>query len=78
MPHKAVCTQIYSLKEALGGADWSLMLAPDFTYAQFQALCRRKNVDTEVVRVIASAVSAAWVSRSAFMEDLTKAIITGL
>ena len=54
------------------------MLAPDFTYEQFQALCSKKNVDAEVVGVIASAVSVVWLSRSAFMEDLMKATITGL
>jgi len=54
------------------------MLAPDFTYAQFQALCSKKNVDIAVVNAIAGAISAVWLSRSAFMEDLKKARFTGL
>jgi len=54
------------------------MLDPDFTYAQFQALCSKKNVDIAVVREIANSVSAVWLSRSAFAEDLKMACISGL
>jgi len=73
LPHKAVCAKIYSLKEALGSADWSLLWTPDFTYAQFQAMCRTKNVDMEAVKIIESTISALRIRKSAFLEDLKKA-----
>ncbi|KAF8955087.1 hypothetical protein BDZ97DRAFT_345782 [Flammula alnicola] len=67
--HKSLCAKIHSLKESLGADDWSLLWTLDFTYAQFQVMCKAKAVDTEVVKAIRNILSALNFRRSAFMED---------
>jgi hypothetical protein len=73
LPHKSVCTKIHSLKEALGADDWSLLWTPDYTYAQFQALCKLKRIDTNIVVRIGSTISGLCIRKSAFLDDSKKA-----
>jgi hypothetical protein len=61
------------LKEAFGADDWSLVWTPDYTYAQFQATCRVKRVDTDIVVRIGSTISALRLQKSVFLEDSKRA-----
>ncbi|KAG5651790.1 hypothetical protein H0H81_007402 [Sphagnurus paluster] len=73
LPHKPVCGKIHSLKQSFGADNWSLLRAPDITYAQFQAICREKNVELEIVKAIGTTVSALRLHQSMFQEDLKRA-----
>ncbi|KAF8953129.1 hypothetical protein BDZ97DRAFT_1873937 [Flammula alnicola] len=69
LPHKSLCAKIHSLKESLGADDWSLLWTLDFTYAQFQVMCKAKAVDTEVVKAIGNILSALKFRRRVFLDD---------
>lgn len=57
----------------LGADDWLLMWTPDYTYAQFQVMCRVKRVDTDIVVGIGSTISALCFQKSAFLDDSKRA-----
>ncbi|KZP19713.1 hypothetical protein FIBSPDRAFT_862409 [Athelia psychrophila] len=69
LPHKPFCAVVHSLKESFG-ADWPQLWTIGFTYAQFQALCRSKAVDTEAVEAIGDTLSALRIRQAVHREDL--------
>ncbi|KZP19708.1 hypothetical protein FIBSPDRAFT_955180 [Athelia psychrophila] len=71
LSHKPFCAVAHSLKESFG-ADWPQLWTVGFTYAQFQALCRSKAVDTEVVKAIGNTLSALRVRQSVHRENLQR------
>ncbi|RDB20376.1 hypothetical protein Hypma_012670 [Hypsizygus marmoreus] len=73
LPHKPVCVKIHSVKESFGADDWSLLWTPDFAFAHFPALCRAKNVDIEVVKVIGTTIGALRRQKIVFQEDSERA-----
>ncbi|KZP11630.1 hypothetical protein FIBSPDRAFT_871201 [Athelia psychrophila] len=71
LPHRPFCAVAHSLKESFG-ADWPQLWTIGFTYAQFQALCRSKAVDTEVVKAIGSTMSALGIRQNVHRDNLKR------
>ena len=61
------------MKEALGADNWLLLWTSDYTYAQFQVMCRVKRVDTDIVVRIGSTINALRLQKSVFLEDSKRA-----
>ncbi|KAF7984174.1 hypothetical protein HWV62_16854 [Athelia sp. TMB] len=71
LPHKPFCAEVHSLKESFG-ADWPQLWTIDFTYAQFQALCRSKAVNTGIVEAIGRTLSALSIRQHVHKENLQR------
>jgi hypothetical protein len=71
-PHKLLCKKIKSLRESFGD-DWSQLWPPDFTYTQFDALCKAKGVDEQLVEAVADTIAALRMQQRMFREDTERA-----
>lgn len=71
-PHKSLCAKIKNLRASFGD-DWRLLWSPDFTYTQFETLCKLKVVDLQVLGAVAQTIKAVHVQQKMFQEDAERA-----
>ncbi|KAF4618340.1 hypothetical protein D9613_011698 [Agrocybe pediades] len=69
LPHKAICPEMDHLKKSLG-EDWDSLFTPGYTFRQFQALCREKNVDMDLVQKVGNSIGALKGAKMRFRAKL--------
>jgi hypothetical protein len=52
------------LKKRIGPKGWDEMWSPGFTYSGFKTLCKKKHVDTQLVKAIGGGLANVSVLRN--------------